>query len=118
MVIKTNADLNNVRFVFSTGLEALASQDERFGNYKNDLFTHKSRELDRELMGIEENKNMNASITSYLRLLSGYFQLPSALRTVEYLIRRYKYALVFIFRFFAFFHFFYGFLYAVAFVSC
>lgn len=71
------------------------SQDERFGNYKNDLFTHKSKELDRELMGIQENSQINASISSYLRLLSGYFQLPSALRTLEYLIRRYKYMFFF-----------------------
>ncbi|KAD2392887.1 hypothetical protein E3N88_39864 [Mikania micrantha] len=73
-----------------TRLEILVSQDERFGNYKNDLFAHKSKELDRELMGIEENNQINASVSSYLRLLSGYFQLPSALRTLEYLIRRYK----------------------------
>ncbi|XP_076945325.1 uncharacterized protein At3g06530-like [Bidens hawaiensis] len=73
-----------------SGLEVLVSQDERFGNYKNDVFAHKSKELDRELVGIEENNQINASISSYLRLLSGYFMLPSALRTLEYLIRRYK----------------------------
>nr|GEW70692.1 hypothetical protein [Tanacetum cinerariifolium] len=83
-------DIDTLFNLASSGLEILVSQDERFGNYKNDLFTHKRRELDRELMGIEENKNINASISSYLRLLSGYFQLPSALRTVEYLIRRFK----------------------------
>lgn len=72
------------------GLEVLVSADERFRNYKNDLFSHKSRELDRELMGIEENNQINIAISSYLRLLSGYFQLPSALKTLEYLIRRFK----------------------------
>lgn len=41
-------------------------------------------------MGIEENNNIDASINSYLRLLSGYLELPSALKTLEYLIRRYK----------------------------
>lgn len=41
-------------------------------------------------MGIEENNQINAAISSYLRLLSGYFQLPSALKTLEYLIRRFK----------------------------
>lgn len=87
------------------GLEVLVTQDERFGNYKNDLFTHKSKELDRELMGIEENNRINASISSYLRLLSGNFQLPSALRTLEYLIRRYKYVSSFILYFFRFFSF-------------
>lgn len=68
----------------------LISLDERFSNYKNDLFSHKSKELDRELMGTEENNRMNASISSYLHTLSAYFQLPAARRTLEYLIRRYK----------------------------
>lgn len=72
------------------GLEVLISIDGRFKNYKNDLFSHKSRELDRELTGIEENNKINASISLYLRLLSGHFELPSALKTLEYLIRRYK----------------------------
>lgn len=83
-------DLDTIFSLALSGLEALVSLDERFANYKNDLFTHKSRELDRELMGVEDNNHINASISSYLRLLSGHFTLPSALRTLEYLIRRYK----------------------------
>ena len=72
------------------GVEVLISTNERFRKYKNDLFSQKSRELDRELMGTEENNQMNVVIRSYLRLLSEYFQLPSALKTLEYLVRRYK----------------------------
>lgn len=67
--------------------------EQRFGNYKNDLFSYQSKELDRELVGQEENKRINASISLYLRLLSGYLESHSALKTMEYLIRRYKYAI-------------------------
>nr|XP_043631361.1 uncharacterized protein At3g06530 isoform X2 [Erigeron canadensis] len=83
-------DIDTLFNIALSGLEVLISHDERFANYKKDLFTHNSRELDRELLGIDQNNQINASISSYLRLLSGYFQLPSALRTLEYLIRRYK----------------------------
>ncbi|XP_022637564.1 uncharacterized protein At3g06530 isoform X2 [Vigna radiata var. radiata] len=72
------------------GLEVLIGKDERFRNYKNDLFSHRSKELDRELLGIEQNNQLNVSIASYLRLLSGYFLLRPALKTLEYLIRRHK----------------------------
>ncbi|CAK8538792.1 unnamed protein product [Lathyrus sativus] len=72
------------------GLEVLISNDERFRNYKNDLFSHRSKELDRELMGIEQNNQLNVLINSYLKLVSGFFMLPSALQTLEYLIRRHK----------------------------
>ncbi|CAJ1971388.1 unnamed protein product [Sphenostylis stenocarpa] len=44
------------------GLEVLIGKDERFRNYKNDLFSHRSKELDRELMGIEQNHQLNVSI--------------------------------------------------------
>lgn len=73
-----------------SGLEILIGMDERFRNYKNDLFSHRSTELDRELMGIEQNNQLNVSIASYLKLLSGYFLHTAALQTLEYLIRRHK----------------------------
>lgn len=41
-----------------------------------------------------------------MRLLSGHFKLPSALRTLKYLIRRYKYVLPFKLHFFMSFHIF------------
>jgi U3 small nucleolar RNA-associated protein 10 len=78
--------------VYVTGLEVLISNDERFRNYKNDLFSHRSKEMDRELMGREQNDKLDVLINSYLKLLSGYFHLPSALKTLEYLIRRHKWA--------------------------
>lgn len=69
----------------------LGNKDERFKNFANDLFSHKSREIDRELLSKEENAKIDASISSYLRLLSGYLQFRASLETLEYLIRRYKY---------------------------
>lgn len=77
-------------FCCVTGLEVLISMDERFRKYMNDLFSHQSREIDRELVGVEENTRINASISSYLQLLSGYLESYRALKTLEYLIRRYK----------------------------
>lgn len=83
-------DIDTILNIALSGLEVLTSVDGRFRNYKNDLFSYKSKDLDRELMGIEENNKINATISSYLRLLSGHLQLPASLKTVEYLIRRYK----------------------------
>ncbi|KAG5616550.1 hypothetical protein H5410_016374 [Solanum commersonii] len=83
-------ELDTILNIAQSGLEVLISIEERFKKYKSDLFSYGSRELDRELIGIEENKRINASIYSYLQLLSGYFELSAALKTLEYLIRRYK----------------------------
>ncbi|XP_050386752.1 uncharacterized protein At3g06530 isoform X2 [Argentina anserina] len=83
-------DVDTIFAVGLQGLELLVSADERFRNFKNDLFSYQSKELDRELMVKEENKRIDASISKFLRLLSGHFELPSSLKTLEYLIRRYK----------------------------
>ncbi|PNY12135.1 U3 small nucleolar RNA-associated protein [Trifolium pratense] len=83
-------DIESIFNIAIQGLEVLISNDERFRNYKNDLFSHRSKEMDRELMGREENDKLDVLINSYLKLLSGYFNLPSALKTLEYLIRRHK----------------------------
>ncbi|KAI3471008.1 hypothetical protein Pfo_027671 [Paulownia fortunei] len=83
-------DLDTILNIALSGLEVLITMEERFRNYKNDLFSYQSKELDRELVGQEENKRINASISSYLRLLSGYLESHSALKTLEFLIRKYK----------------------------
>jgi len=74
-------------------LEHLASVDERFARYSNTLFRETSLEVNREQLTPKENDKLNKSISTYLRLLAGYLHLPSALKTLEYLIRRYLYEL-------------------------
>ncbi|RZR79863.1 hypothetical protein BHM03_00005714 [Ensete ventricosum] len=58
-------------------------------SYKDSLFSQTSLELNREKMVPKEEEKVNRSICSYLRLLSGYLHLHAALKTLEYLIRRY-----------------------------
>jgi len=72
-------------------LEHLTSIDERFARYSNTLFRETSLEVNREQLTPKENDKLNKSISTYLRLLAGYLHLPSALKTLEYLIRRYLY---------------------------
>ncbi|KAF2610788.1 hypothetical protein F2Q70_00009686 [Brassica cretica] len=83
-------DIESIHELGLKGLEVLGNKDERFKNFANDLFSHKSREIDRELLSKEENAKIDASISSYLRLLSGYLQFRASLETLEYLIRRFK----------------------------
>ncbi|CAN1344842.1 Uncharacterized protein At3g06530 [Linum perenne] len=83
-------DIDAIHSIAVTGLEVLIVADERFASYMNGLFSIKSKDFNRELMREEENRQLNVSISSYLRLLSGYLQLTASLKTLEYLIRRYK----------------------------
>lgn len=83
--------LNLMFLCWILGLEALIELDARFGKYKDTLFSQTSLELDRGKMVQKEEDKLNRSISLYLRLLSGHFELPAASKTLEYLIRRYEY---------------------------
>ncbi|CAL5015590.1 unnamed protein product [Urochloa decumbens] len=82
-------DLRAILPIALSGLEHLASVDGRFTRYNSTLFRETSLEVNREQLTPKENDKLNKSISSYLRLLAGYLHLPSALKTLEYLIRRY-----------------------------
>ncbi|URD79236.1 U3 small nucleolar RNA-associated protein 10 [Musa troglodytarum] len=85
----SDIDLKTIFPIALSGLEVLIELDTRFRSYKDSLFSQTSLELNREKMVPKEEEKVNRSICSYLRLLSGYLQLHAALKTLEYLIRRY-----------------------------
>ncbi|KAM3389004.1 hypothetical protein ACQJBY_011252 [Aegilops geniculata] len=82
-------DLRAILPIALSGLEHLTGVDERFARYSSTLFSQTSLEVNREQQTQKENDKLNKSISSYLRHLAGYLQLPAALKTLEYLIRRY-----------------------------
>ncbi|CAM6083052.1 unnamed protein product [Calypogeia fissa] len=83
-------DLQTIFTLSETGLDDLITMDGRFKAFKKTLFSIESSQIDRELQAKEYNAKLNKSITTFLRLLSGYVMLTSAHQTLEYLIRRYK----------------------------
>ncbi|XP_020576310.1 uncharacterized protein At3g06530 isoform X2 [Phalaenopsis equestris] len=83
-------DLRSIIPLAQSGLDALIKVDDRFSSYKSTLFSHVTLEIEREKMTPKEEEKLNKSICSYLQLLAGQLLLPSALRTLEYLIRRYQ----------------------------
>ncbi|XP_020693820.1 uncharacterized protein At3g06530 isoform X3 [Dendrobium catenatum] len=83
-------DLRSILPLAQSGLEALIKVDDRFTSYMSTLFSHATLEIDRDKMTAKEEEKLNKSICSYLQLLAGQLHLPSALGTLEYLIRRYQ----------------------------
>ncbi|KAK1262699.1 hypothetical protein QJS04_geneDACA018413 [Acorus gramineus] len=83
-------DRKSILLIAISGLDALANVESRFGIYRSTLFRQGSLNEDRSYLREEENRKLDGLIASYLRLLSGYLQLPAALKTLEYLIRQYK----------------------------
>ncbi|RZC48060.1 hypothetical protein C5167_040997 [Papaver somniferum] len=87
--VAADLDIDSLYSIAISSLDVLVKSELRFEAYKNSLFSYKSRELNRALQGRVENEEIDVSISSYLRLLSGYLLVDSALHTLEYLVRRY-----------------------------
>jgi U3 small nucleolar RNA-associated protein 10 len=64
--------------------------DPRFQSYRKTLFSQSTQTLDRDQQTAEINAKLDASIGGFCHLLSSYFLLPAAFKTLEYLIRRFK----------------------------
>lgn len=85
-----DVDLRSILPLALSGLDALIEADDRFLSYKTTIFSHATLDINREKMPPKEEEKLNKSICSYLQLLAGHLHLPAALKTLEYLIRRYQ----------------------------
>jgi U3 small nucleolar RNA-associated protein 10 len=74
----------------AAGLQDLASRDSRFRVFESSLFSRDLLSQNREHHNKEWNAQVSAVISGFLQLLSNYFLQPSAFKTLEYLIRKFK----------------------------
>lgn len=64
--------------------------DPRFQIYRKPLFSQSTKTLDRDKLGLEENRKLDNLIGNFCKLLSSYFLLPAAFKVLEYLIRKFQ----------------------------
>lgn len=68
--------------------------EPRFEPYTRSLFGAATLALDRDQRSAEENARLDALLTAFLQLLSGFFLSPGATKALEFLIRQYRCVLV------------------------
>lgn len=61
-----------------------------FAAYESSIYSIKAKETDRQQLTRAENAELDATITSFLRLLSPYYLLKPAQKALEYLVRRFR----------------------------
>jgi U3 small nucleolar RNA-associated protein 10 len=86
-----DVDVETIYNLALGGFDELCELDGRFQAFSKTLFGRAGLDVNRDLEGKETNDKFDASIKSFLRLLTGNFLLPCAFRALEYLVRRYKY---------------------------
>ena len=62
--------------------------DERFKHYRSSLFSAVPEE--REKSTQDDIKRTNALLSDFLKLLTGYFTEPPAIKALEHLVRNYR----------------------------
>lgn len=90
--VAVNQDFRTLYLLCLEGFEELCVLDQRFTPFRNTLFSEESRTDDRNLMTAQENEGVDRVIEDFLGLVGGRLLLKPAVKAVEWLVRRYKYA--------------------------
>lgn len=80
------------------GFEELCRLDGRFGVYGFTLFSEQSQHEDRMQLTAGENAELDKKIESFVRLVAGRLRLMPAVKSLEWLVRRFRYGGVYIWR--------------------
>ncbi|CAK7202611.1 snoRNA-binding rRNA-processing protein utp10 [Sporothrix eucalyptigena] len=80
----------SVYVICRDGFDELCQLDERFVPFGNTLFSELSQDEDRTMMDEAENKELDRKIESFLRLSGSKLRLLPAIKSIEWLIRRFR----------------------------
>lgn len=74
------------------GFEELCLLDRRFLDFQRTLFSEQSQQQDRTQMNAAENAELDKKLESFLGLVGARLRLNPAIKAVEWLVRRFRYA--------------------------
>ncbi|KAK3313850.1 hypothetical protein B0H66DRAFT_364045 [Apodospora peruviana] len=72
------------------GFEELCHLDHRFAQFRSTLFNEESQEADRTQMTAEENAQLDRHVDAFLHLCGSRLRLMPAIKSIEWLIRRFR----------------------------
>lgn len=72
------------------GFEELCHLDSRFGRFQLTLFSEESQSQDRTQLTTAENEELNRQVDAFLRLAGGRLRLMPAIKSIEWLVRRFR----------------------------
>ncbi|UNI14174.1 snoRNA-binding rRNA-processing protein utp10 [Purpureocillium takamizusanense] len=73
-----------------TGFEELCQLDSRFAHFQSSIFSPESQDQDRTQLTAAENEELDRQIEAFLRLAGSRLRLMPAIKSVEWLIRRFR----------------------------
>jgi U3 small nucleolar RNA-associated protein 10 len=73
------------------GFEELCQLDNRFVRFQTTIFGEESQTQDRSQLSASENEELDRQIEAFLRLAGSRLRLMPAIKSIEWLIRRFRY---------------------------
>ncbi|KAH3665977.1 hypothetical protein OGAPHI_004166 [Ogataea philodendri] len=83
-------DYETIYYEALEALSRLEQIDKRFGKFKLSIFSETSINIDRQVQSQEQNENLDKTINAFLSLVAPYWHLAIALRSTEWLLRRFQ----------------------------
>lgn len=90
--IAASQDFDTIYIICYEGFQELCKLDSRFISFANTIFSEQSIREDRTQMTVSQNKNLDTSLEEYLGMVGGRLLLKPAIKSVEWLVRRFRYS--------------------------
>lgn len=90
--IAASQDFNTIYQICHEGYQDLCMLDPRFAAFAQNLFSEQSKTEDRTQMTKKENEELDVVLESFLGLVGARILLKPAVKAVEWLVRRFRYA--------------------------
>lgn len=88
------AATQNYQTLYTTciqGFEELCQLDARFAPFQATIFSEESQNQDRTQLTASENEELDRRVGAFLRLAGSRLRLMPAIKSIEWLIRRFRY---------------------------
>ena len=88
--VAASQDFNTIYQLCVEGFQELCQMDKKFLGFSRSIFSEQSKREDRSQMTLEQNRELDEVLESFLRLVGPKLLLKPALKAVEWLIRRFR----------------------------
>jgi U3 small nucleolar RNA-associated protein 10 len=85
-------DFDTIYDICYDGFRELCQLDFRFAQFEHSIFSEQSKVQDRTEMNVEQNRELDSVLEAFLALVGGRLLLSPAVKAVEWLVRRFRYA--------------------------
>ncbi|KAG9246251.1 hypothetical protein BJ878DRAFT_298508 [Calycina marina] len=88
--VAASQSLETIYTLCCEGFRELCLLDQRFVGFQGSLFSPQSQEHDRSVMTTDENSSLDTQLEDFLGLVGARLRLSPAIKSVEWLVRRYR----------------------------